>query len=79
MRQIRLLGRRDENRREQGVVHQPARVGRSPQQGEPTQVPVDYDEVARAAYALWEQRGGIHGYDVEDWCEAERVIRTRPA
>jgi hypothetical protein len=37
-----------------------------------------YEEIATAAYALWQQRGCRHNHDVEDWLEAEReLIRSR--
>lgn len=32
-------------------------------------------KVACKAYELFAQRGYLHGYDVEDWQEAERLIR----
>ena len=32
--------------------------------------------VAEEAYKLFERRGGLHGQDVEDWQEAERLVRT---
>ena len=38
-----------------------------------------YDETAKAAYALHEKRGKIHGYDLADWLEAERIILERYA
>jgi uncharacterized protein YcfJ len=34
-----------------------------------------HDEVARTAYELFERRGQVHGYDVEDWLDAERLVR----
>ena len=40
-------------------------------------LPLDPQEVARLAYGLWEERGRTHGRDVEDWVEAERILRTR--
>jgi len=36
-----------------------------------------YEEVARIAYELFERRGGVHGHDLEDWIEAERLVRAR--
>lgn len=30
------------------------------------------------AYELFEQRGRVHGYDVEDWFRAEAEIATGP-
>jgi len=38
---------------------------------------IDYQEVARVAYALYEQRGRVDGHDVEDWLEAEQQVRQR--
>lgn len=38
---------------------------------------VSREEIAQAAYELFERRGGMPGSDVEDWLEAERVVRTR--
>ena len=37
-----------------------------PDQAQPT--------IAHRAYTLYEQRGCIHGHDLEDWFEAERQI-----
>jgi hypothetical protein len=33
------------------------------------------EEVADRAYTLWQERGGEHGRDLEDWFEAERQLR----
>jgi len=33
-----------------------------------------YERTAQRAYELYLQRGEAHGYDVEDWLEAERQI-----
>jgi hypothetical protein len=30
--------------------------------------------IAKKAYELFEKRGGSHGYDREDWLEAERLV-----
>ena len=38
---------------------------------------IHYEEVARVAYELFERRGGVHGYDRQDWLEAERIVRQR--
>lgn len=35
------------------------------------------DEVAQVAYELFQRRGGVHGHDLEDWVEAERIVRAR--
>ena len=31
-------------------------------------------EIARRAYELYEQRGGAHGHDIDDWLLAEREL-----
>ena len=33
------------------------------------------ERIARKAYELFEQRGGAGGREVEDWLEAERIIK----
>jgi hypothetical protein len=33
-----------------------------------------HDRVAALAYSLYERRGCEHGYDVEDWVQAEKAI-----
>lgn len=38
-----------------------------------------YDETAKLAYELHEKRGKIHGYDLADWLEAERLVLERYA
>jgi hypothetical protein len=36
----------------------------------------EYDTiVARLAYALYCQRGGAPGHDLDDWLQAERVVQ----
>ena len=35
------------------------------------------EEIAKVAYELFEQRGGTHGSDQQDWFEAERVVAQR--
>ena len=36
---------------------------------------VDYEAVARLAYAYYEQRGREDGYAFDDWIKAEAVVR----
>ena len=50
------------------------RVATSTQIREPIRDP---QEVARAAYELFERRGRVHGHDLEDWLEAEQIIQAR--
>lgn len=38
---------------------------------------VRWEEIARVAYELFERRGGAHGYDQQDWFEAEQLVRQR--
>jgi hypothetical protein len=38
-----------------------------------------YDETAKVAYEIHEKRGKIHGYDLADWLEAERIVLERYA
>ena len=48
-----------------------ARSARKPSAGAETA------EIARIAYALFERRGRVDGYDRQDWIEAERLVRQR--
>jgi hypothetical protein len=43
--------------------------GREAQQG-PT-----YDQIARRAYEIYQERGGTEGQDIDDWLRAERELR----
>jgi hypothetical protein len=36
-----------------------------------------YEEIAEAAYHRYLRRGGQHGYDFDDWIDAERSLRAR--
>lgn len=38
---------------------------------------VDHHEVARLAYALYEQRGRVEGHALDDWLKAEAMVRER--
>ena len=38
-----------------------------------------YNETAKVAYEIHEKRGKIHGYDLADWLEAERIVLERYA
>jgi hypothetical protein len=37
------------------------------------------DSVARRAYELFLERGGVHGHDLDDWLAAERQLNGGPA
>lgn len=36
-----------------------------------------YEKIARLAHDLYEKRGKVHGYDLEDWLKAERIVMER--
>ena len=35
------------------------------------------DEIARVAYELYKERGRVHGHDLEDWLEAEKIVMEK--
>src|SRR5262249_9058091 len=37
---------------------------------------IDIDAIRRRAFQLYEERGRIHGYEVEDWFRAEQELRS---
>lgn len=36
-----------------------------------------HDEISKVAYDLYEKRGRVHGYELQDWLEAEKIIMER--
>ncbi|HYA12502.1 MAG TPA: DUF2934 domain-containing protein [Thermodesulfovibrionales bacterium] len=38
-----------------------------------------YDEIATLAYELYEKSGQVEGRDLDNWLEAERIVRARYA
>lgn len=36
-----------------------------------------HEEIARRAYEIFEQRGRVHGRDLDDWLQAERELRAK--
>ncbi len=36
-----------------------------------------HNDVAKVAHELYEERGRDHGYDLQDWLEAERIVLRR--
>ena len=37
---------------------------------------IDYgNRVRKIAYELYERRGYVHGHELEDWLEAEKIIK----
>lgn len=61
-------------RRRMTDLRRPADVNARVMQGDSA---VDSDEVSRRAYELYQQRGGEHGQDWDDWFQAERETRTQ--
>jgi Protein of unknown function (DUF2934) len=41
-----------------------------------SQSDITYDEIAARAHLIWEQSGGLDGYDTENWLRAERELRS---
>ena len=39
----------------------------------------DPEAVARRAYEIYQNRGGSHGADLDDWFEAERQLKPGPS
>lgn len=35
-----------------------------------------YNQIAKKAHELYEQRGCVPGHDIEDWLEAERILKA---
>jgi hypothetical protein len=42
-------------------------------------VNVSHEDIARLAYALWEERAGAEGSPEQDWLEAERKLKQPKA
>jgi len=38
---------------------------------------IPQEEIARRAYALYQERGGEHGHDLADWLRAEAELRSQ--
>ena len=62
-------------KRASNVVTMPA----PPNATEPAPQPVpslDANAVAQRAYEIYESRGRLDGYDVDDWLQAERELKS---
>jgi len=42
-----------------------------------TQAQISHDQIAHLAHQYWTERGGQHGYHLEDWYRAERELRSK--
>jgi hypothetical protein len=38
---------------------------------------VSMDDIRVRAFHMYQKRGGNHGYDIQDWLKAERLITQR--
>jgi hypothetical protein len=38
---------------------------------------VSMDDIRVRAFHMYQKRGGKHGYDIQDWLKAERLITQR--
>jgi hypothetical protein len=38
-----------------------------------------HKEIAQAAYKIYTQRGCIHGHDIDQWLEAEKIVNSNQA
>ena len=38
-----------------------------------------HDEIAMVAYTLFENSGRLHGYDLDNWLEAEKMVMAEHA
>jgi hypothetical protein len=36
-----------------------------------------HEKIVKKAYELWEQSGRIPGHDLENWLEAERIVKAK--
>jgi hypothetical protein len=53
----------------------PAAAGQRPGEAQPGKADPAYDDIARRAYELYQQRGGEGGQEVDDWLRAESELR----
>jgi hypothetical protein len=53
-----------------------ARSGYSAVAASVPQVRDSQDRIRERAFELFEKRGGVHGYDTQDWFHAERQIQA---
>ena len=54
----------------------PSATGDSRNAAENLAIEPTHQDIARRAFQLYEERGGIHGRDLEDWFQAERELRV---
>jgi hypothetical protein len=58
-----------------GATDSPAPTRKSTTRGNGASNSASDDDVARRAYEIYQNRGGNHGADLDDWLEAERQLK----
>lgn len=58
-----------------GMTGASQEAARRPGDGQPRQDDPSFDDIARRAYELYQERGGQGGQDVDDWLRAEQELR----
>lgn len=48
-----------------------------PRKKQPLESQVPHDQIAQLAHRYWTERGGQHGYHLEDWYRAERELGSK--
>jgi hypothetical protein len=61
------------NQRDEGAIERPSKSTNSSEADPPT-----HDQIQLRAYYIHLERGGEHGYDIEDWLAAERELAEGP-
>ena len=47
------------------------------QEQEPTQPAPTFEEIRKRAFEIHVERGGFHGFDLDDWLQAERELMEK--
>ena len=55
------------------IAHQPSAASETTTSG----IRVPLDDIRVRAFHMYQERGGEHGYDIQDWLRAERQITQR--
>ena len=53
----------------------PGTASQGPSDGQPRRQDPSFDDIARRAYELYQERGGTGGQEVDDWLRAETELR----
>ena len=63
------------SQREDRTSEDGRRAGSEPERE--SHLPIGSDDISARAYELYEERGGEHGRDWDDWLQAERELQAR--